>query len=340
MTRRRMTIVRLAVLACTAALAPAATAGAATNAGNWDRSEQRAVDRAGVLPALSDGFHGERPLTAGQHADALAAIAERTGAQPVSVPPSARISLTTFHRLVVRQLGLADLARSVQAEARRAGLEPPARFGTEVVARQLGLRFDHPSQDDALELYPTDTITRAEAAWSLARVLRFGGYETSYARQVLDQFSLPRYSARQRAALRLAVSKIGMPYVWGGETDRTSSRYGPQAHGGYDCSGFVWRVFKLSGNPAGARIGGRTTSQMAGEIARRARVPFRSIRPADLLFFGKASFNGRSTPTGISHVGIALSDRFMIHSSSQGVYVAPLWEDWRRAGFAWARRVL
>jgi hypothetical protein len=39
-------------------------------------------------------------------------------------------------------------------------------------------------------------------------------------------------------------------------------------------------------------------------------------------------------------VGIALSKDFMIHSSSQGVYVGPLFESWRRAEFAWARRVL
>jgi cell wall-associated NlpC family hydrolase len=49
------------------------------------------------------------------------------------------------------------------------------------------------------------------------------------------------------------------------------------------------------------------------------------------LFFGRPS---------ITHVGIALSDKFMIHSSSQGVYVAPLFESWRQAEFAWARRVL
>jgi cell wall-associated NlpC family hydrolase len=127
------------------------------------------------------------------------------------------------------------------------------------------------------------------------------------------------------------VSKIGMPYVWGGESDSTSSRFGPQAHGGYDCSGFVWRVFKLSGDPAGAGIGGRTAEQMAKEIAKRARISFAAIEPGDLLFFN---------PPGITHVGIALSSDFMIHSSSQGVYVGPLFENWRRSGFAWARRVL
>jgi cell wall-associated NlpC family hydrolase len=90
-------------------------------------------------------------------------------------------------------------------------------------------------------------------------------------------------------------------------------------------------VFKLSGNPVGASIRGRTAAQMANEIPKAQRVAFGNIQPADLLFFG---------PPSINHVGIALSDKFMIHSSSQGVYVAPLFESWRRSSFAWARRVL
>jgi cell wall-associated NlpC family hydrolase len=322
---RRLVIASLIVLA-TPAGAHAATLG------GWDRAEQKAVARAGVLPKLPGGFHGEKRLTAGQLGHALEAIARRTGASPQAAPPAGtRITVATFHRLVVRQLGLADLARGVQHEAARAGLQPPGRFGTEVVARQLGLRFDHPSRDDGLELYPTDVITRAEAAYSFAQILRNPTGGPYYARSVLEKFSLPSYTQAQRRVLRTAVSKIGMPYVWGGESDTTSSRYGPQAHGGYDCSGFVWRVFKLSGDPAGARIGGRTAAAMAREIPKRKRIRFGAIEPADLLFF---------YPPGIGHVGIAMSRDFMIHSSSQGVYVTPLFEGWRRGGFAWARRVL
>jgi hypothetical protein len=71
-----------------------------------------------------------------------------------------------FDALVVDQLGLADVSSHVQAVAASAGLAPPAYFGTEVVARYLGLRYDHPAGTDQLELFPTDPITRAEAAWS------------------------------------------------------------------------------------------------------------------------------------------------------------------------------
>jgi cell wall-associated NlpC family hydrolase len=310
----------------------APAAASAADLGSWSRAEQRTVVRAGVLPGMPGaGFAGARPLSAAQLRAALEALAERTGDDAVSVP-GGRVTVAGFHRAVVRQLGLAGIARDVQSEAQRAGLRPPPRFGTEVVARQLGLRFNHPAADDRLELYPSDPITRAEAAYSLARVLRFSGWEADSARAVLGRFRLPTYSGEQRRALQLAVSKIGMPYIWGGESDGRSSSFGPQAHGGYDCSGFAWRVFKLSGNPAGRRIGGRTADAMARETPRSGRLRFGDIRGGDLLFFGSRKYVG--------HMGIALSGDFMIHSSEQGVYVGPLFEEWRRSGFVWGRRVL
>jgi cell wall-associated NlpC family hydrolase len=318
----------LAALAATAAPA----AAQAASAGDWDRPQQRAVARAGVLERVpGHGFAGARPLTARQLRHAVSALARQTDAAHAVPVPSGRVTVARFHTVMVRALGLAPLARSVRAEARRAGLRPPARFGTEVVARQLGLRYNHPSGDDALELSPNQTITRAEAAWSLARVLTFSDWEVDSARQVLAAFELPRYSAAQKRALRVAVSKIGMPYIWGGESDTRSGAYGPQAHGGYDCSGFVWRVFKLSGIAAGRRIGGRTADAMGREIRPSRRLGFGRVRPADLLFFGSRRY--------IGHVGIALSREFMIHSSEQGVYVVPL-AGWYRDELVWARRVL
>lgn len=255
--------------------------------------------------------------------------------------PQATPTVASFDRALVAQLGLLDVARSVQAQAARAGLRPPARFGTEVVARQLGLRENHPAADDRLERFPSDPVTRAQAAWSLARVVRFGGWEVDYARSLLSGFSLPSYSPAQRQALSIALSRIGYPYVWGGESDGTfSSLGGAQAHGGFDCSGLVWRVFKLSGLPAGSRIGGRTAAQMAGEIPRSARIRLPAVRGGDIVFFGSARFGSRASEANVTHTGIALSADWAINSSSQGVYVLPLSSGWLHDSFAWARRVL
>jgi cell wall-associated NlpC family hydrolase len=205
-----------------------------------------------------------------------------------------------------------------------------------VVARFLGLRYDHPAGTDRLELYPYDRITRAEAAWSLAQVLGFDGREVSNARQTLSSFELPPMTSGVVPALRIAVSRIGYPYVWGGTTDDTSDG---RAHGGFDCSGFVWRVFKLSGLPWGREIRGRTAAQMAGEIPRSRRLRMSQLRPGDVLFFGSAHFNSTASEQNVIHTGIYMGNNWVINSSGQGVYVLPLRGSWLGASFAWGRRV-
>jgi cell wall-associated NlpC family hydrolase len=315
------------------------TSAQAAGLGTWNRSEQRAVIRAGLLDRLPDGrFHGEARLTGAQLGSALGAVAARADQPAVATSSSATISVTAFDARLVAQLGLSDVAAHVQAAA--AQLHPPRTFGTEVVARYLGLRTNHPPRDEALELYPWDPITRAEAAHSLAVVLHEGDWAVEGARAQLGAFALPTYGATARRVLTRAVAKIGMPYVWGGETDAVSSRFGYQAHGGYDCSGFVWRVFKLSGDPLGAQIGGRTAAQMAGEIRKSQRVQLDDVRPGDLLFFGSGSFKSRATERTVDHVGIALSEHWMINSSGQGVYLQSLDDEWRRDSFTWARRLI
>src|SRR5437763_1319709 len=135
---------------------------------------------------------GDEPTRKELEAEART-LTSQTGAAVAAVARVTRspVTVTTFDRLVVQQLGLGDVATHVQSVARGAGLHPPSYFGSEVVARFLGLRYDHPSGTDKLELFPSDPITRAEAAWSLAQVLGFGDWEVSYARDTLSAFALP-----------------------------------------------------------------------------------------------------------------------------------------------------
>ena len=151
--------------------------------------------------------------------------------------------------------------------------------------------------------------------------------------KTLEAFALPALTADQRSALTIAVSRIGYPYVWGGTTDDTSDGL---AHGGFDCSGFVWRVFKSSGLPWGKSIGGRTAAQQADEIAKSRRLSIGSLEPADLLFFGTASFRSTATESTVTHEGIYLGDNWVINASGQGVYVEPLAGGWLGDSFAWA----
>ena len=314
--------------------------GAVRGLGSWDPIAQRMVREAGVLPSLpSGGFGGAQRLGGSELDDAFAALSARLGVPAVHAWGE-HVSVTRFDALLVEQLGMSDVAQAVQAEAQRAGLRPGPRFGSEVVARELGLRFNHDSAHDALELYPWEAITRAEAAWSLATVLQFDGSQQAYSRDVLGRFVLPEYTPAQRAALRIAVSKVGMPYIWGGETDGAGSWFGWQSHGGYDCSGLVWRVFKLGGQPAGARIHGRTAAAMAAEIPRSQRLHMDGTQPGDLLFYGSARIWQRVTWSNVTHVGIAMGNGWMINASIQGVTIAPLWEDRRVKSFSFGRRVL
>lgn len=336
-----LVLVCLLLLAGTGACAAAASAKKLT-AANWNAPEQRLVADDAVMSEGSSGFAGAGRLTAQAEASALTAIAARLQVAPLAfrasaTSTSATISLVGFDALLVDQLGLGDIAEHVQQVEAAAGLAPPSYFGTEVVARYLGFRYNHPTHEDSLELYPRDPITRAEAAHSFAVALGLDEWALTGAREVLSTFSLPQYSTAQRAILRIAVSKIGMPYIWGGTTDNTADGL---EHGGYDCSGFAWRVYKLSGSSWGKQIHGRTAAEQAGEMPKSKRIHLEGVEGADLLFFGSAHFNSTATETNVIHEGIALSPQWAIHSSEQGVYVLPLSSGWLAESFTWARRVL
>jgi cell wall-associated NlpC family hydrolase len=319
------------------AAAVAATSKKLT-AANWDSAQQQLVAGDGLMSeAPGVGFAGAVPLSAQAESTALTAIAAREEVAPVAFQTNTPLTLVRFDALLVDQLGLGDIAEHIQQVAVTAGLTPPSYFGSEVVARYLGLRYNHPAGEDSLELYPWNAITRAEAAHSFAVVLGLESWALSSAREVLEGFSLPQYSSAQLEVLRIAVSKIGMPYVWGGTTDNTADGL---EHGGYDCSGFAWRVYKVSGLPWGKSILGRTAAQQAGEISKSSRIHLEDVQPGDLLFFGSAGFDATATESNVIHEGIALSAQWAIHSSEQGVYVLPLTSGWLAESFTWARRVL
>jgi cell wall-associated NlpC family hydrolase len=320
-----------------APLAAAASPAKRRTAANWDVAEQRQVVGAGVMGDEGGGFGGAAPLTASAESTALGAIAAREGVAPLVFQTDVPLTLVRFDALLVDQLGLGEVAEHVQQTAAAAGLAPPAYFGGEVVARALGLRYEHPVGEEALDEYPWDPVTRAEAAHSFAAVLGFGAWETAAAREAFAAFTLPAYTPAEQEVLRIAVSKIGMPYVWGGTTDNTADGL---SHGGYDCSGFAWRVFKVSGLPWGRQILGRTAAQQAGEIPKSRRLRLAAVQPGDLLFFGSARFRSRAGESNVIHEAIALSNEWAIQSSDQGVYVSPLTSGWLAQSFVWGRRVL
>jgi cell wall-associated NlpC family hydrolase len=259
--------------------------------------------------------------------------------------PSAPETMAQLDRSLVQATGLKKAAKQFVQGARADGLAVPGRFGTEVVARLLGLRLNHPAAQDYLELRPQDPATRAEAAYSAAQILGFGlladSWQIAQVKSLAAAFTLPQVNDWQRQILNFAFSKIGMPYVWGGTNDGTETDFGVTARGGYDCSGFIWRVYKLQSYPnegtLASTIQGRTTYTMSIEVPRSKRIGFEKLQPADLIFFGSKGTHSKGSQ--IDHTAIYVGNGWFIQSSDEGVALAQL-TGWYRQKFAWGRRPL
>jgi cell wall-associated NlpC family hydrolase len=326
------------VCALVALLAMPPADAAARPATSWAQSELKAVVAAGLM-AKDVAAKPNDPLTRGVLEAIVAGLTQATPIVPAT--PAAPVTMTALDTRLVNVLGLGESAKLFTQAAKTAGLAPPSRFGTEAVARLLGLRTNHPAAQDALELSPSETASRAEAAFSAARILRFREGETESAQELAASFALPALTLWQKRILGTAAHFIGYPYIWGGESELKQSVYGPQAHGGFDCSGFVWRVYKLEPYANAGRLAdtlrGRTTYAMSGEVPAAKRISLAKLQPADVIFFGARG--PKSKPAQVDHMGIYLGNGWFIHSSSYGVAVATL-SGWYQQRFAWGRRPL
>ena len=224
------------------------------------------------------------------------------------------------------------------AALRDAGLTPKAGAGTETIARLLGFRVNHPAASDALELglnEPGDARRGRLLARPAARPLRLGAGLGPLADGALV---LPELTEVQRQVLSRAVSFVGYPYVWGGTSEAPQQPFGKPAPGGFDCSGFVWRVFKLEPFPGASALAsvlrGRTTYEMSGEVPPAQRIrKAENLQPGDLIFQGEKG--AKSKPAQVDHAGIYLGGGWFVHSSGSGTTLHPF-EGWYRDRFAWA----
>mgnify|MGYP000044070583 CR=1 FL=1 len=342
---------RLAVLAallavCGAGVSHAAPAPAQpplAQPASWAAAQIRTVTAAGLLGGASDAFRPDDPLMRGELYEALAALGK-----PVRAPadPSRVVTMRELDAQLVAALQLLPFSRRIRLAVRDAGLQPTAYLGTEAVARLLRLRTNHPQGAEELERGPSEPATRAEAAYSLARLLELQEWELQRVRDAAGAFALPVLTEWQRQVLARALRFVGYPYVFAGSSERPQELWSATgalvpAPAGFDCSGLVWRVYKLeafAGAPGLTELlKGRTSYAMSAEVKRAARIALADLQPGDLVFFGPQG--PRSKPSQIGHMGIALGNGWFVHSSDEGVALQVL-DGWYAGRFAWARRPL
>lgn len=128
----------------------------------------------------------------------------------------------------------------------------------------------------------------------------------------------PADPARANAVLMRAISLVGTPYRWGGNTPES----------GFDCSGLVNYVFR---DMLDLRLP-RTSRELFA--LQGPRITPGQLTAGDLVFFGSDG--------AVSHVGIYVGEGRFVHAPSSGgtVRLDRLDGSWWREHYTGARRLL
>jgi cell wall-associated NlpC family hydrolase len=211
------------------------------------------------------------------------------------------------------------LGRAVRVTGRRAEELPVAGLGTvgiggvdavvsDAVARSLGIPADNaivisaPHADlstlmkQIKKLLPRNAAVASLVAESASSGLAETGGAAGIAGAAADGPGLT--NAEVVAFLEAAVSRLGMPYVWGGD--------GPTV---FDCSGLVQWSF--------ARAGVVMPRVAAEQALAGPKVPLSELEPGDLLFY----HTDPTAPDYISHVAIYLGGGKMLQAPMPGLDV-------------------
>jgi cell wall-associated NlpC family hydrolase len=167
---------------------------------------------------------------------------------------------------------------------------------------------------------PPDRWNAADAVYTAAKYLRANGaprelqraifaynHSSAYVEEVLRwaavyeheaqlSESAPEAGGAASRALQFALSQLGVPYVYGGESSS-----------GYDCSGLVQAAYRAAG------IDLPRTAQEQFDAGRHlpAGAP---LQPGDLVFFGTSA-------SDVEHVGIVVREGEMVDAPHTGTVV-------------------
>jgi cell wall-associated NlpC family hydrolase len=275
-----------------------------------------------------------------------------------SFHPTDPVSTRTFEKAILLAMGLsgpADALANIHEDGGYAYNVGPM-FPYLQLANALGLRYNHDSAHESMDLEPADPITRDEVAYSLYVAKSNASYlvaqANAYRSLVLPTHdpAADRSQPFKRAVTAFALDYVGDPYIWGGEWDAASPPgycCGTQIKGGFDCSGFVWWLMKKAGEGgydnssvrpyAGWSLPQRTSYDMAH--ATTTKISYAMLKTGDLMLF---SDGGGKTWQDADHVGVYLGNGWMIHStgSNAGAAIDSVSSGWWRDHLLWGRRLI
>lgn len=267
----------------------------------------------------------------------------KTGKRARQVAAGQPVTLGDVNRAFVSAAGLDATAARAEQLITAAGYVARPGVGYEIVARLLKLRTNLDQADDSKEHAWYEQASRADAIWSTAQVRKWGGWEKQDAIDTVELLAAlpPTPPGPQHDAIQRAFDFIGMPYIWGGTSEKPQILFGYNTAGGFDCSGFVWRVLALdptSPKTIATALGGRTTYEMAAKTPMEQRLTPDRIGPGDVLLFGRGGVNAQSGSIG--HTGMAISSQLFIQSSGQGIALARWDKGYYKDNLAFGKRVL
>jgi hypothetical protein len=199
----------------------------------------------------------------------------------------------------------------VHSGANSAGAEGPMQFEPRTFAV-----YDRPAPPGGVE--PPSPYDPVDAVYAAARMLCANGgrdaleipaaifaynHSAAYVDQVIAiaaGYGRPPAEARHapgRVALAWALTQLGTPYAWGGETPNV----------GFDCSGLVQAAYRV----AGITLPRVAQDQYDAGVHLSASSP---LEPGDLVFFG-------GSVDDVTHVGMVVRSGIMVDAPHTGAFV-------------------